>query len=151
VKALSLTQPWSSLMAIGAKRYETRSWKTPYRGPLLIHAAKGFPREARDLLALHPFCSVLEAAYPGFVNRRHGGLPLGVILARVELVDCVPAETAFDDLFETPLPHGEHERVFGDFSAGRWAWITRGLTRLSTPIPAKGHLSLWDFDLVEEA
>ena len=43
MKALTLTQPWASLVAIGAKRIETRSWSTPYRGLLAIHAAKGFP------------------------------------------------------------------------------------------------------------
>jgi len=48
VKALSLTQPWASLVALGFKRVETRSWGTIYRGPLAIHAAKGFPRFARD-------------------------------------------------------------------------------------------------------
>lgn len=40
MKALSLWQPWATLIAIGAKQYETRGWSTPYRGPLIIHAAK---------------------------------------------------------------------------------------------------------------
>src|SRR4051812_42520238 len=47
VKVLSLTQPWASLVAIGAKQIETRSWRTHYRGPLLIHASAGFPGECR--------------------------------------------------------------------------------------------------------
>ena len=41
MKVLTLTQPWATLVAIGAKRIETRSWATKYRGPLLIHAAAG--------------------------------------------------------------------------------------------------------------
>jgi hypothetical protein len=41
MKVLSLTQPWATLAAIGAKKIETRSWSTAYRGPLAIHAAKG--------------------------------------------------------------------------------------------------------------
>src|SRR3989339_577320 len=41
MKAISLWQPWASLCAVGAKLYETRSWSTSYRGPLLICAAKG--------------------------------------------------------------------------------------------------------------
>lgn len=51
-RALSLTQPWATLATLvvsGAKRVETRSWKTPYRGWLGIHAAKGFPAWARLL------------------------------------------------------------------------------------------------------
>src|SRR6476620_4962366 len=41
MKALTLTQPWATLIASGAKRVETRSWGTSYRGPVAIHAAKG--------------------------------------------------------------------------------------------------------------
>lgn len=40
-KILTLSQPYASLVALGAKRIETRSWRTSYRGPLAIHAAKG--------------------------------------------------------------------------------------------------------------
>ena len=40
MKALTITQPWATLIAIGAKRFETRGWSTPYRGPLAIHAGK---------------------------------------------------------------------------------------------------------------
>src|SRR5258708_5270609 len=43
VKALTLWQPWASLIAVGAKTIETRSWSTSYRGPLAIHAAKRKP------------------------------------------------------------------------------------------------------------
>ncbi|MCI0391874.1 MAG: hypothetical protein MOB07_24290 [Acidobacteria bacterium] len=39
LKALSLRQPWASLMAIGAKRNETRGWCTKHRGWVAIHAA----------------------------------------------------------------------------------------------------------------
>src|SRR6202030_2406661 len=48
MKALTLTQPWATLVAIGAKRIETRSWPTLYRGPLAIYAAKRFPKWAQD-------------------------------------------------------------------------------------------------------
>jgi hypothetical protein len=44
MKALSLTQPWASLVVAGAKKLETRSWPTYYRGPLLIHAFEGISR-----------------------------------------------------------------------------------------------------------
>jgi hypothetical protein len=43
VKALTLHQPWAQLVAIGAKRIETRSWSTRYRGPLAIHAGARKP------------------------------------------------------------------------------------------------------------
>ena len=40
MRAFTLTQPWASLIAIGLKMHETRSWRTSYRGPLLIHASR---------------------------------------------------------------------------------------------------------------
>lgn len=49
MRAITLTQPWSSLVARGQKKIETRSWQTSYRGPLAIHAAKGFPGYAKRL------------------------------------------------------------------------------------------------------
>ena len=38
MKALTIIQPWATLLAAGKKRIETRSWKTNYRGEILIHA-----------------------------------------------------------------------------------------------------------------
>ena len=43
MKALTLWQPWASLVALGHKRIETRCWSTKYRGDLAIHAAAKLP------------------------------------------------------------------------------------------------------------
>jgi hypothetical protein len=40
IPVLTLHQPWASLIALGVKTIETRSWSTKYRGPLAIHAGK---------------------------------------------------------------------------------------------------------------
>jgi hypothetical protein len=48
MKALTVLQPWAQLLILGAKRYETRSWKTKHRGPLLIHAGRAFFEKARE-------------------------------------------------------------------------------------------------------
>ena len=76
MKALSLTQPWATLVASGRKQVETRSWTTSYRGPLLIHAAKGFPVYAREF-ALIVYGNPAVLPY----------LPLGAIVARAYLLD----------------------------------------------------------------
>src|SRR2546427_534687 len=62
VKALTLTAPWAHLIAAGAKRIETRSWRTDYRGQLAIHAAVGFPLWARGRCFEEPFYSRLFGA-----------------------------------------------------------------------------------------
>src|ERR1700722_19135273 len=59
MKALTLTQPWATLVSIGAKRVETRSFRVSYRGSLAIHAAKGFPKWAQETCYEQPFLRVL--------------------------------------------------------------------------------------------
>lgn len=48
MKAISLTQPWATAIAVGVKQWETRSWPTGFRGPVAIHAAKGMPKWAKE-------------------------------------------------------------------------------------------------------
>ncbi len=133
MKALTLTQPWASLVAIGAKKIETRSWATSYRGPLAIHAAKGFPKDARTVCLREPFKRVLIAA--GIESL--ADLPLGALLATVLLVDCVPTGKVRSTLTS-------EEYAFSDYSAGRWAWLLDDVQPLSVPVPARGALGLWD-------
>lgn len=140
MKTLTLTQPWATLVAIGAKRIETRSWRTSYRGPLAIHAAKGFPKEARVLCRNNPFHRELYNA--GFASVSYSGdLPLGCVIATCRLVDCAPTEL----VSRTPGRLSEQESAFGDYSYGRWAWILSDVAPLPQPIPAKGALSLWEW------
>lgn len=58
--ALSLTQPWASLVVLGEKQWETRSWPTKYRGELYIHAAKWFPTWAKDMCDGFPCSGLLK-------------------------------------------------------------------------------------------
>ena len=50
MKALTIWQPWASLLVSGQKKYETRSWATSYRGPIAIHAAMRPVRRTIDAL-----------------------------------------------------------------------------------------------------
>src|SRR5574342_1248012 len=139
MRAVSLTQPWATLVAIGAKRIETRSWSTPYRGQIAIHAAKGFPTWARELASGEPFRKALRTDDGGGMCY----LPLGAVVATSELVDCVRVESAF---MRAPLLERSgtaDEEAFGDYSIGRWAWILRGVNRVDPPVPARGSLGLW--------
>ncbi len=146
MKAISLTEPWAQLVALGAKRVETRSWATAYRGPLAIHAAKGFPGWAKDLCVSTVFLEALGWPRPNGVitqswldetNDRIKSLPRGVVLATCRLVECVRTEKM------TFL--SAEELAFGDYSPGRWAWILEDITVLPEPVPAKGALGLWEW------
>lgn len=139
MKLISLWEPWATLMAIGAKRIETRSWSTPYRGWLAIHASKGglSKRNLADCLNE----SVFRLALAG------EPLSLGCIVAVVRLVDCCPMEDrgCLPGVFrDYPALDTPQEREFGDFSEGRWAWVTEDLFRLPTPIPFRAKQGLVD-------
>ncbi len=131
VKALTLTQPWASLVALGEKRIETRSWQTHYRGPLAIHAARHWPQSAKSLLQVEPFLSALHGL-------RLEDFPLGAILA-------VGYLASIERTDHMKLP-GEPELTFGDYRPGRYAWYLERVQKLEKPIPTLGHLGLWSWE-----
>ena len=49
MKVLTVKEPWASLIAYGYKEYEFRSWKTNYRGKILIHAGKSLEKDVSEL------------------------------------------------------------------------------------------------------
>jgi hypothetical protein len=150
MRGLSLTQPWATLVALGAKRIETRSRSTKYRGPVAIHASKGFPREYRALCFDEPFYGVLHGArmiYPdlelGFGDERFL-MSLGAIVATARIITCAPT----DQLQAINRAYGRggllpHELTFGDYSPGRFAWVLGDVRRLPNPIHCRGALGLW--------
>lgn len=126
MRAISLWQPWATAIAIGAKKIETRSWASGYRGPLAIHAAK--TKEHIDYLR-DP--AVREAFYAaGYQNPL--SLPLGAIVATCELKDCLPTGYRhFDSISET-------ERALGNYDMGRFGWVLENVVWLRKPVPFKG-------------
>jgi hypothetical protein len=134
MKAITLTQPWATLVAIGAKQTETRSWSTHYRGPLAIHAGKGWTPDFVRTAMTEPYRRVLaEAGYELFSL-----LPRGAIVATCTLTDCIhTGQFQGVDMLDF---------AFGDFTYGRWAWILKDVKRLEKPIPARGALGLWEWE-----
>lgn len=120
MRAITLWQPWASLIAIGAKTIETRSWSTAYRGPLAIHAGAtlagiaGLPGDCEGNEEggwRYGYVGAYQASYchrsiDGEGTRGEtwmvkfdasdpdpdfdGQLPLGAVVATCELVDCAP-------------------------------------------------------------
>lgn len=124
MKALSLTQPWATLVVTGRKRVETRSWPTSIRERIAIHASKAMPAYAR------------EAAIEFGLDP--DALPRGAIVGQVSLAGCEPTNEA--------RPHvSEEELWFGDFADGRFAWYLVSPTVELRPIPARGALGFWDW------
>lgn len=160
IRVLSLTQPYATLVIAGAKKIETRSWKCPQAligQRIAIHASKGFADMGTEgfvrLCCAEPFKTTLRAAYRyGIPFEQHeegrlypGDLPRGCILGTARLTGCW--STNQDDLVDR-LP--ETERAFGFYGPDRWMW---GLDRMQVfpqPIPAKGSLGLWKWEMPEK-
>lgn len=143
MKGLTMTQPWASLVAMGANRIETRSWRTGYRGPIAIHAAKAFPTQAKRLCRRWPYEETLRAAgYPTAES-----LPLGALIAVAELEDVIEFDHRSLAEVRARSARGElppHDAEFGDFSPGRFGFVLRDVRPLHPPIPARGMLGLWE-------
>ncbi len=142
LKALSLWQPWATLMALGEKAIETRHWETSYRGDLLIHAAKHWSRDLekmtfgpglfRDILSNHNITSKND-------------LPFGCIVSSHRLINCLPTESLSVVTFgNVPLRECMKELEFGNYGDGRFMWITEGRRLFPVAIPFKGHQGLFN-------
>jgi hypothetical protein len=135
MKAISLWQPFASFMAMHLKWNETRGRLTHYRGELAICSAKRgylpgefgpevdwFVQRAGDIWHAE---NKLKPR-----NEKPLFFPRGYVVAVVDLHDCKPA---------AGLDVSEMERMFGDYSPGRFAWITRECRPLKNPVPVVGH------------
>lgn len=153
MKALTVRQPWATLLAIEAKAVETRSWQTKYRGPVLIHAGASAMRAERELEEMEPFFGALGGHDDG-QERIETPLPRGQVLAVAELVTVLPTTTLDAVMQKHRRPvigYGRggrirlpsNERLFGDYAPGRYGWVFDNVQRLDNPVNATGALSLW--------
>jgi activating signal cointegrator 1 len=131
IKALTLHQPWASLIAAGIKQYETRHWSTDHRGLLAIHAGKKEPDMSYSDL--------------GLIRTKNDGLPepppLGCVVAIARLVAVIPSRELVDEEGINAL-----EMRLGNFKPGRYGWKLEVVKVFDKPIPARGQQGLWDWD-----
>jgi hypothetical protein len=136
--ALSIRQPWASLILKAGKNIENRSWPTKYRGRILIHAAKGMTRAEYEN-AMHFAIPVIKADPRNAAAERKStlrdagfafeDLPRGGIVGSVEIVDCVSSS-------DSPWFMGEFGFVLRDPKSMPFT-------------PWKGQLGLFDVPLPE--
>ena len=130
MKALTLWQPWASLIVLRHKRFETRSWKMDglIGERIAIHAAK---RSSEDLT---PGLSYELAKFAIDPFR----LPFGAVVGAGVVTAFYRTEVIAPNL---PRP----ELVFGDYSPGRWAWQIEDVEALPEPEPARGRQGIWEW------
>ena len=130
MKAITLIQPWASLISIGEKTIETRSWSTKYRGPLAIHAGKKIDKTAFTI----PIYKEIFDMYGININN----IPTSSIIAICDITDCIPTELLSEKI-------SDKEKQFGNYTPNRYGWILQNVKILETPIHATGMLGLWDY------
>lgn len=142
MKAITLIQPWATLIALGEKQFETRGWSTDHRGQLAIHAGKKIDFEACEFPGI-------KATLAKHGIRDPRDLPTGSVIAICSIFDCVKMAESRDIRFNASVPGYKltpKEYAFGEYAPGRFAWILASLKKLNQPIPVKGAQRLWEWD-----
>lgn len=136
MKALTITQPAATLVALGVKTIEPCPWFTTYRGPIAIHAAEVYPQWAKDRAKQEPFRTLLRnAGFSHWID-----LPTGAIIAIGNLDDCQLIAAPPDDV----------EAALSNCVPGQYAWRFSHMRQLPTPILARDSVGLWDWHVPPE-
>lgn len=126
MKAITIKQPWASLIVNGYKKYEFRSWKTNYRGELYIHAGKGIDKEGMKMV------ESLSLEYPK-----------SRIIGKVVLEDCIELNKEVNKKINS-----ENEIVYGkNINRKGYAWVFKESELQNIEKEINGRLSLWNIEI----
>jgi len=139
MKVLSLLQPWATLVVNGAKKFECRSWKTDYRGTIIIHASARKPNRREKLF-------FEEMAFFRKYIEDMDYLPYGALIGKVVLKDIFRTEWLLQNLEVAPYHNWEQELAFDDYTPNRYAWQLEEAEKFSSMLPVKGRLGLWEYN-----
>lgn len=128
MKVLTLKQPWATLVAEGIKKYEFRSWKTKYRGKILIHAGSGIDKKELD--------KYQNLGYE---------FPKSKIIACVDLIDCLELD---ENLNKQII--AENNIAYGNKIRTGYAWKLKNVKKINYGKDVNGQLGLWNIDLDEK-
>jgi len=125
MKALTIKEPWASLIINGYKKYEFRSWKTNYRGKILIHAGLSIEK---DIIKRFESYNLIYKK--------------GAIIGEADLVDCILVDKEFNQKLKSINPiiyeRSNHPQTY--------AWKLENIKKYDKPINVKGKLGLWNYN-----
>lgn len=129
MKTLTIKQPWASLIVEGYKNYEFRSWKTHYRGKILIHAGLSLEKD-------------MERRFSEY-NLKY---ICGAIIGEAEITDCILVDEEFNkelrDVNSLVYARSNHAQTY--------AWKLENIKKYDNPIYVKGKLGLWNYQTIHE-
>lgn len=129
MKAITIKQPWATLIAEGYKEYEFRTWRTKYRGDILIHAGKSIDKKSMERF------KHLNLNYP-----------IGQIIAKATITDCVKVDDNLRDMLSKKNPivyQGVVSKTSSNWDG--YGFKLENVQKID-PIEVNGKLSLWDYD-----
>ena len=126
MKVLTIKEPWASLIIEGYKKYEFRSWKTNYRGTILIHAGMSIDKKQVTKLSNY--------------NLKYSN---GEIIGEATLTDCILVSDELNNELVNidPIVYGMNNHV------GIYAWKLDNVKKYDKPIKIKGKLGLWNYKI----
>lgn len=127
MKVITIKQPFASLIAGGLKEYEFRTWKTKYRGDILIHAGKGIDKKAMKRF------EHLNLEYPS-----------GCILAKATITDCVYIDDKMRKMLKDKNPL-VYSSIIKHTEWNGYGFKLENVEKVKQ-IPVNGKLSFWDYD-----
>ena len=127
MKVLTIKQPYASLIVNKYKVYEFRSWKTNYRGKILIHSSLKYDKEIINKFKDYN----LE-----YIN--------GAIIGEAEITDCILVDEEFDKSLKKI-----NSIVYSNNHIGNYAWKLENIKKYDKPIYVKGKLGLWNYEKEE--
>lgn len=125
IRVITLKQPWASLVANGLKIYEFRNMNYSYRGKILIHAGKGFDKDAMER-----------------VKDYNLDYPIAKILAEVEIVDCIKIDNNFYEMINKL-----NSPVYGNKKRTGYAWKLENINKINIDKTINGKQGIWYIDL----
>jgi hypothetical protein len=138
MKALSIKQPWASLIAHGIKDIENRTWKTYFRGRIYIHAsAKGTNAEFSTSQTAELFFNEIWNPDIGFKSEL---FPVSTIIGEVDIIDCVINHPSIwaEETFIPIEGEGYPQKPI-------YNWVLSNPILYEKPIlNVKGKLSFWE-------
>lgn len=137
MRALSLKQPFAALIVAGIKRYEARSWSTPYRGRIAIHASS--KRTEGWILEEWDNDEDVAAAYAqmGWIDKADlASLPRSAVVGTVSIVEIHIVKDVWERLTDTD------RALVGNPFEDDYLWELQDAVAIE-PVPINGKLNLW--------
>lgn len=150
MKAITIKQPWASLIVEGIKDIENRTWKCPEKHigqRVLLHASKTPDKINLDVEGQ---ATVKEIKLLSALNRADEDDLYGCIIGSVEIVDCVinhPSVWAEHSAKKEIRKNKAGVIFIDEIEIPVYNWVLANPILFPEPIPAKGKLSFWESDI----